>query len=86
MSDDSVYSGLQGVFNTVFRRSDIAVTPQLSARDVPGWDSFRYVSLIAATEEHFGIQLQESDIEDLENVGDLAEAVARRIAAKGRAP
>jgi acyl carrier protein len=86
MMENAVYTGLQSVFNAVFRRADLKVTPQLTARDVPGWDSFRYISIIAATEEHFGIQFEDADIEDLKNVGDLAAAVARRMAAKAGPP
>jgi acyl carrier protein len=78
MSDKDVYAGLQTIFNTVFRRA-VPITPELTARDVPGWDSFRYISIIAATEEHFGIRFLDADIDNLKNVGDLASAVQRRI-------
>lgn len=79
MTDNDVYAGLQTIFNTVFRRP-VPITPQLTARDVPGWDSFRYISIIAATEEHFGIRFLDADIDELKTVGDLADAVKRRIA------
>ena len=78
MTDIEVYAGLQKIFDSVFRRT-VPVSPQLTARDVPGWDSFRYVSLIAAAEEHFGIRFLDADIDDLKNVGDLASAIQRRI-------
>jgi acyl carrier protein len=81
MSDTDVYAGLQKIFDAVFRRS-VPITPELTARDVPGWDSFRYVSIIAATEEHFGIKFLDADIDELRNVGDLASAVQRRIGRK----
>lgn len=80
MNEPEIYEGLQTVFNTVFRRDDILVTPQLSAKDVAGWDSFRHVSFIIATEEHFDIKFQSSDIDELRSVGDLARAVAERRA------
>jgi len=78
MTDNDLYAGLQTIFNTVFRRA-VPITPELTAKDVPGWDSFRYISIIAATEEHFGIKFLDTDIDDLRNVGDLAEAVKRRV-------
>jgi hypothetical protein len=37
MTEVEIYNGLQSVFDTVFRRRDIKLTPELSAADVPGW-------------------------------------------------
>jgi acyl carrier protein len=78
MTETDIYNGLQSVFDDVFRRRDIKLTPQLSAADVPGWDSFRYVSLIMATEQHFNVKFLGPDIDDLKNIGDLARAVANK--------
>jgi len=54
------------------------LTRELTAAQVPGWDSFRYVSLIMATEERFHIKFTDDDIDGLKNVGDLMDAVARK--------
>jgi acyl carrier protein len=78
MTEADIYQGLQGVFNKVFRREDIKLTPGLSAKDVPGWDSFRFVSLIMATEEHFTIKLDTDELENLTNIGDLVKVIAGR--------
>jgi acyl carrier protein len=78
MTEAEIYGGLQTVFDAVFRRQDIKLTPELTAADVPGWDSFRYVSLIMATEQHFNIEFLGSDIDDLKSIGDLARAVAAK--------
>ncbi len=78
MTETEIYDGLQSIFDGVFRRQDIKLTPELTAADVPGWDSFRYVSLIMATEQHFNIQFLGPDIDDLKNIGDLARAVASK--------
>ena len=75
-----VATGVQAIFASVFRRQDIVLTPELTAADVPGWDSFRYVSLIMAIEKQFAIEFSDADIESLRNVGDLLTAVARKRA------
>lgn len=79
MTEAEIYDRLQNVFNEVFRRQDIKLTPSLTAADVPGWDSFRYISLIMATEKHFRMKLQGPDIDDLKNIGDLVRAVASKV-------
>jgi acyl carrier protein len=80
MTEQEIYRGLQQVFDSVFRRHDIRLTPTLSAEDVPGWDSFMQVNLIVGTEELFEISLVDTDIDDLANIGDLVRAVARLTA------
>jgi acyl carrier protein len=79
MSDD-IHAALTAIFAKVFRREDLVLTRELTAAQVPGWDSFRYVSLIMATEERFHIKFTDDDIDDLKNVGDLMDAVARKRA------
>jgi acyl carrier protein len=79
MTEADIFQGLQGVFDQVFRRSDIKLTPQLSAKDVPGWDSFRFVSLIMGTEEFFKIKLDADEVDKLANIGELVKVIAARI-------
>jgi acyl carrier protein len=81
VSEAEVLEGLQQVFNGVFGRDDIALTPRLSAADVPGWDSFRHVDFIIATEERFGVNLRDADLDAIENMGDLARFVLARVGA-----
>lgn len=45
--------------------------------DIPGWDSLGTLSLIAALDEKFDIQLSEKDIEGMERVGDVFAILAR---------
>ena len=79
VTEADIYNGLQRAFDSVFRRHDIRLTADLTADQVPGWDSFRYVSLIMATEEYFGIKFLGPDIDELRNVGDLAHAVSLKL-------
>jgi acyl carrier protein len=80
VTEGEIYDALQDIFNTVFRRTNIALSPQLTARDVPGWDSFKHVSMIIAAENRFGIKFLGSDLDAIRNVGDLATAIARHRA------
>ncbi len=77
MTDEEIYGALQQVFDAVFHRHDIKLTPTLSAADVPGWDSFMYINLIIGIEERFGISLDGPELDELQNIGDLVRAVAR---------
>jgi acyl carrier protein len=75
---EEIQTALQSIFQEVFDRPDLALTRALTAADVPGWDSFRYVSLIMSAEERFGVKFTSDDIDNLNNVGDLVDLVARK--------
>lgn len=78
MTEAEIYSALTVIFQDVFLRDDLVLTPTLSANDISGWDSFKQIEILIATEEHFGLKLSSREIDELTNVGDLVSAVAAR--------
>ena len=52
----------------------------LAAKDVAGWDSFKQIEIIMATEERFGIRFSTRDLDRLQTVGDLIAVVAAKTA------
>jgi acyl carrier protein len=62
----------------VFDEESIELTPELSAKDVDGWDSLTHIRLILTIERAFKIKFSTSEIGKLKNVGDLVELIAAR--------
>jgi acyl carrier protein len=79
-SQAEIYAALTEIFNDVFMTDDMKLTPALSAKDVPGWDSFKQIEIMVSAEERFDIKLSTREIDSLKNVGDLAEVIARKTA------
>ncbi len=73
-----VQAGLADIFSEVFMRDDIAIDPSLTAKDVPGWDSFKQVEIIMAAEERFRMRFTSSEVDRFQCLGDLMDAVAKR--------
>jgi len=79
MTDQAtIYAALTEIFNDVFMTDDMKLTPDLSARDVAGWDSFKQIEIMVSIEERFKIKLNTREIDGLKNVGDLASIVAQK--------
>ena len=81
MTEAEIYSALTDIFNDVFIRDDMELKPEMTAKDVPGWDSFRQIEIIMAAEERFGVKLQNSEIDQIGNVADLVQALAAKTGA-----
>jgi acyl carrier protein len=75
MTQNETYDRLTDIFREVFDRSDLTIAPETTAKDIPGWDSQTNITLIVATESHFGIRFRTAEIEQLRKVQDLADLV-----------
>jgi acyl carrier protein len=78
MDEPQIYAKLSEVFQDVFDEDSINVTPELSARDVDGWDSLTHIRLILTVEKAFKIKFSTSEIGKLQNVGDLVALIKVR--------
>jgi acyl carrier protein len=78
MDEPQIYTRLAEVFQDVFDEDSIQVTPELSAKDVDGWDSLTHIRLILTIEKTFKIKFSTSEIGKLENVGDLVTLIKAR--------
>ena len=56
---------------------EVALTPELSAKDIAEWDSLAHVRLIVTIEREFKVKFAAAEVSALKNVGDLVALVER---------
>jgi acyl carrier protein len=78
METPQIYARLAEIFRDVFDEDSINLTPELSAKDVDGWDSLTHIRLILTIEKAFKIKFSTSEIGKLANVGDLVALIQTR--------
>lgn len=78
MDEPQIYERLARIFDDVFDEDSIRVTPDLSAKDVDGWDSLTHIRLILTIEKVFKIKFSTAEIGKLESVGDLVALIKAR--------
>lgn len=71
MSTTEIYAKLTPVFQDVFDEESLELRPDLTARDVDGWDSLTHIRLMLSVERAFKVKFSTSEIGKLANVGDL---------------
>lgn len=79
MDEAQIYVRLADIFADVFDDDSIKVAPQLSAKDVDGWDSLTHIRLILTIEKAFKTRFSTAEIGSLENVGDLVSLIKAHI-------
>jgi acyl carrier protein len=71
---------LTKAFHKVFGDDGIALSPSMTAADVPGWDSLTHIRLLLTVEREFRIRITASEASKLQTVGDLMQLVEAKVA------
>jgi len=80
MSSNETLESLRELMSDVLDVDDIVVDENTTAHDVEEWDSLSHIRLIVAIEQRFGIRFKNSEIENLQNVGDLVKVIDAKVA------
>lgn len=70
---------LTEIFRGLFGLPSLVLRDELTARDVPGWDSLNHVSLMVEVERSFGLRFSSDEIASLRCVGDLKTLIERKL-------
>ncbi len=80
MTRPEIDAALTAIFREVFADPAMTLRPELTAKDVPGWDSLKMVMIFMAVEERFGISLRTREMDALACVGDFIDLIERKTA------
>jgi acyl carrier protein len=80
LNQSEILAQLQEIFDDVFL-DPVVVTPALTAKDVPEWDSLMHVSLVVSVEARFKVKFRMGEVEATKNVGQFAELIGRHLRA-----
>ena len=72
------FDKLSDIFKVLFNRPDLELNDNLTAKEVPGWDSFNHVNLIINIEEEFGVRFSNDEVGGMQNVGNLKKLPYKR--------
>ncbi len=78
MQTEQIVSKLNEVFADVFDDQSIVLTRNTTAAQVPGWDSLQHINLMLAVEDAFGLKFTMAEVQAMQNVGELIDAIAQR--------
>lgn len=81
MDNAEIWQRATGVFREILDLDDLVLTPQMTARDVDGWDSLNHILLVVAVEQRFGIKFSTGEIDGLENVGQFIDLIESKLPA-----
>ena len=78
MTAEQIATDMQEIFDNTFL-DKVEVRRDLSAKEVPEWDSLLHITLVVAVEQHFKIRFRTGEIEATKNVGEFMDAIAAHL-------
>jgi len=84
MQQPQIYAILTPIFRDMFENETLVLTPELTAANVPEWDSFNHINLIVAVEARLKIKFQTAELESMNTVGRMVDLIEKKLATQGR--
>ena len=84
MQQSEIYAKLAEIFHDIFDNTSIGLSPEMTAADLPEWDSFNHINVIVAIEAEFHIKFQTAELEVMHNVGALVGRIEKKLSEQGR--
>ena len=82
MTEPDILDKLTRILRDLLADDSIELTMETTRASVPNWDSFIYVTFIAALEMQLGIRFRVADVEAFATVGDIVNEALRQLQGK----
>ncbi len=78
MNREQAYVLLNDIIQDVIGRDPVALCDAMTAAEVPGWDSLVQISVLAAVEIRFGVEIRSAEADRLATFGDLVDLILEK--------
>lgn len=75
----TLHDRLELVFQNTFNNDELTLEDNMTAKDVPGWDSVAHINLMFAIEQEFRVHFSGNELADFANLGELKSWLAERV-------
>lgn len=82
MDSNILLEELQSIFRDILDQPDLVLTRGSNANNVEDWDSLAHINLVTSIEKHYKIKFALGELQELKDVGDMADLIRVKLAAK----
>jgi acyl carrier protein len=75
MTRSEIASKVVEIMEDVFDEDELTYDDSMTAADIEEWDSLSNIRFVVGIEKEFGIRFSNSEIADLENVGQMVDLI-----------
>jgi acyl carrier protein len=67
----SLQQQLEQVFQEVFNNEALVLADEMTAKDIPAWDSIAHINLMFSIEQVFDVRFKGNELAEFKNIGEL---------------
>jgi acyl carrier protein len=75
MTSEEILASCSRILGDLLASPQIVLRTDTRREDVPGWDSFAYISFIAVVEMTFHVKFGVAEVESFQTVGDIVRRI-----------
>jgi acyl carrier protein len=79
MNEQEILQELNLIFAKELNKTDIQLSTDTTAADVPGWDSFTHMMIIDSVEKRFKLKFKLNEVMKFKNVGDMLHCIKAKL-------
>jgi acyl carrier protein len=81
MDSAALITELEPIFRDILDQPNLNLKPESNASNVEDWDSLSHVNLVVAIEKRYRIKFALGELQELKNVGDMAQLIQKKLLA-----
>ena len=81
MTESAILDIITPIFRVALGNEELVLRPEMTAKDIPKWDSFRYVDIILRIEEALNIKIRPREANKVKSIGDIIALIQSKQAA-----
>jgi len=82
MADASVEETVKQIVTRIVRKPELNFSPEATFKDFDA-DSLDIVQILVAVEDHYDIEIDDDELQDVQNIGGFLAYIENKIAEKG---
>ena len=82
MADASVEETVKQIVTRIVRKPELNFSPEATFKDFDA-DSLDIVQILVAVEDHYDIEIDDDELQDVQNIGGFLAYIEDKIAEKG---
>lgn len=79
MTEVEIMNQMTSIFRKTFKRDDIEINSDTSAKNIPEWTSLTYMNLVFEIEQSFSIKIKLKDMMSWQKVGDMVKTINTKV-------
>ena len=79
ITENEILERMTSVIEDILEIPELILKPDMTAKDIEGWDSLAHIEIIVGMEYEFGVKFKLAEVKSLENISNFVELIKAKV-------